>query len=292
MGVSLIQGEFMSPSAKHVWVYGGDHSPWVQAVLLGLHEKAIPHTVTTVPPLSVFLHSGILMPAVKIDEGPWVFGSAQILSQFGFSKVDDADQRALQLIFGAGALQRTLRAWDFWNKWSYLRDGHDSLLRRNLHHILRPFSVFYFFTVITLARTRTKPPTDGKLAKGFTYWERRLDSGTTFLGGEAPDTVDVQLFGQLQMFASIPGRSLHVLQETPDLDGLRAWIERMQARFSAYNHLYSGPFFQPKLAPPAQSPPIERIPYWIGCALVWLLFPLSLAATLFFAALVDRRNLR
>ena len=73
---------------------------------------------------------------------------------------------------------------------------------------------------------------------------------------------------------------------------LRAWIERMQARFSAYNHLYSGPFFQPKLAPPKQSPPIERIPYWIGCALVRLLFPLSLATTLSFAALVTRRELR
>ena len=53
---------------NHVWLYGNDHSPWVQSVLLGLHEKQIPHTVELAPPLSVFRSSGVLMPAAKIDE--------------------------------------------------------------------------------------------------------------------------------------------------------------------------------------------------------------------------------
>lgn len=61
----------MPDTPEHVWVFGGDHSPWVQSVLLGLHEKKIAHTVTTVPPLSVFAKSGILMPAAQSDAGPW-----------------------------------------------------------------------------------------------------------------------------------------------------------------------------------------------------------------------------
>ena len=85
----------MPDTRDHVWVFGGDHSPWVQSVLLG---------------------------------------------QFGFSKVDEADQRALQRIFGAGALQRTVNPWEFWDKWSELRDGHASLGRRLFNHLLRPSS--------------------------------------------------------------------------------------------------------------------------------------------------------
>ncbi len=130
----------MPDTPDHVWVFGGDHSPWVQSVLLGLHEKKIAHTVTTVPPLSVFAKSGILMPAAQSDAGPWQLDSARILEQFGFRQVDEADQRALQRIFGAGALQRTVNPWDFWHKWSELRDGHASLGRRLFNHLLRPSS--------------------------------------------------------------------------------------------------------------------------------------------------------
>ena len=34
-----------------VEVYGGKHSPWVQAVLLALHEKGIEHILHPLPPL-------------------------------------------------------------------------------------------------------------------------------------------------------------------------------------------------------------------------------------------------
>ncbi len=52
-----------------VEVYGGDHSPWVNAVLQALHEKGIEHSSTQVPPLEVFKQWGVLMPAVSIDSG-------------------------------------------------------------------------------------------------------------------------------------------------------------------------------------------------------------------------------
>ena len=77
---------------EHVWVYGGDHSPWVQSVLLGVHERGIPHTLISVPPLSVFLNSGILMPAARIDDGPWLLDSSRILGELGFSKVEPTDK--------------------------------------------------------------------------------------------------------------------------------------------------------------------------------------------------------
>lgn len=39
-----------------VEVYGGDHSPWVQAVLLALHEKGIDHRTCPTLPLEALRH--------------------------------------------------------------------------------------------------------------------------------------------------------------------------------------------------------------------------------------------
>ena len=50
-------------------LYGNDHSPWVQAIMLGLHEKGMEYTRSTFPPLEVFKKWGPMMPAASIDDG-------------------------------------------------------------------------------------------------------------------------------------------------------------------------------------------------------------------------------
>jgi hypothetical protein len=62
----------------------------------------------------VLLHSGILMPAARLDEGPWLLESARILGELGFSKIEAVkDKEQLRSLFGA-ALQRAERSWEFW----------------------------------------------------------------------------------------------------------------------------------------------------------------------------------
>ena len=43
-------------------IYGHNHSPWVQAVLLGLHEKKIKYTLYQTPPFEIFKIWGVYMP--------------------------------------------------------------------------------------------------------------------------------------------------------------------------------------------------------------------------------------
>ena len=74
---------------KQVDVYGADHSPWVQAVLLGLHDGGIPHSLTSLPPLETFRKSGVMMPAARIDGGRWQLESAEILRDVGFGSITD-----------------------------------------------------------------------------------------------------------------------------------------------------------------------------------------------------------
>jgi hypothetical protein len=54
-----------------------------------------------------------------------------------------------------------------------------------------------------------------------------------------PITFDLQLFGLVQMCASIPGPSLAVLGEDSSLQRLREWTETMQRRFAEFPHLHS-----------------------------------------------------
>jgi glutathione S-transferase len=276
---------------NHVWVYGNDHSPWVQAVLLGLHQKKIAHTLVTVPPLSVFLNSGILMPAAKIDDGPWLLDSERILVAIGFSNVDADARRALLVAFGSAAMRRTDDAWSFWYRFSYARDGHPKLRRRLWNQFWRSFSIFCFFTLIRMGRRARPTATPEQLAHGFSFFQERLRPGAEFLGGGAPDTVDLQLFGLVQMCASIPGPSLAVLREDLTLRPLREWVEAMQRCFSDYAHLYSAQAFEPRLPEIGPASALERFFYWFGAALMWIAFPITLPTTLYLAQRVRKKGL-
>ncbi|MCG8589462.1 MAG: hypothetical protein MJE66_09245 [Proteobacteria bacterium] len=276
----------------HVWVYGNDHSPWVQAVLLGLHEKQIPYTVVIAPGLSVFLNSGVLMPAAKIDDGPWLLDSGRILFELGFSEVEADRRQALLAAFAGAAMHRTESPWQFWHRFSYVRDGHPVLARRLWNQFWRAFSMFYFFTLITVLR-RTRPAaTTEELARSFSGWRERLVSGAEFFGGSTPDTVDFQLFGLIQMCASIPGRPLAVLRHDPELARLREWIAAMQSRFSGHAHLYSAGYFEPELPEITSATAIERFCYWSGALLMWVAFPITLPTTVYFAWRVRRKGLQ
>jgi glutathione S-transferase len=273
-------------------VYGNDHSPWVQAVLLGLHEKGIDHTLVTVPPVSVFLHSGVLMPAARVDDAAWTLDSGKILVALGFSEVPKDERRALQTIFGSGALRRADDAWEFWRRFSFVRDGHPVRARRFWNQFWRAFSIFYFFVLITIARRRVPWRTPDELRQELSFWQERLAPGAAFLGGEAPDTMDLQLFGLVQMLASIPGPSLAVLREDPALERLRLWVAAMQRRFSDYPHLYSATCFDPAFPPIEPAPIAERVAYWCGAASMWISLPITLATALYFVRRVRKLGLQ
>ena len=38
----------------NIQLYGNNHSPWVQAVMMGLHQKQMEYSRTATPPFEVF----------------------------------------------------------------------------------------------------------------------------------------------------------------------------------------------------------------------------------------------
>ncbi len=271
-----------TPVARLVEVYGVDHSPWVQAVLLGLRERGIEHTLVSVPPVRVFRRSGILMPAARIDGGPWMVDSEKILVALGFPEVSDDDRLALRIAQGGSAMHRRNGRWEFLNRFGLVREEHPSWPRRHWDAFWRAFAAFYFFSVLTVARRVRGRPTAEKTVTDYATLQERLAPDAEFFGGAQPDIVDFQLFGIVQMLASIPGPPLDAVREDPSLERLRGWIGRMQQRFSGHRNLYSGPFFEPTLPAREGAPVTERLAFACGAGLMWLGFPVALATTIFY----------
>ena len=95
----------MGSKPENVAVYGGDHSPWVQAVLLALYDKDIFHSVATMPSPKLFVQSGILMPAVRFDGGGWEMESQEILCKLGYERLSDDDMLAIYRALRGGCTE-------------------------------------------------------------------------------------------------------------------------------------------------------------------------------------------
>ncbi len=279
------------PPIPHIDVYGQDHSPWVQTVLLGLHEKRGSQTLTTVPPFSVFRKWGVMMPAASVDGKPWQLESAEILQQVGYQAVLRED---LLAIYDAwqGVTHRADSALRFFHAFSISRDPHPSLLRRLRNHFLRSFAVLYFYLLLRVMVLTGRQSDPESFAVQFLFWEQRLEeSSRTYLGGDEPDILDMMLFGIIQCHCSIPVPPISALQEDPRLGRMRAWIGTMHERFSSYGHLYSGVYFEPHSPAPVRTTPLEQTAFWLGLTFMLLAFPITVPLIFYFASRISRNRL-
>ena len=282
--------KMIQENIEHVNVYGVLHSPWVQAVLLGLHEKNISHSVQPIPSLSSLVSSGLMMPAARINKGSWRLDSEEILKSIGYEGIDKVDKRIIFRTWD-GVLHRVDNPFEFFHGFSLNKYDHPSILVRGLSSFLRPFITYYFFTLISFLIFTGKRRDPDSFADQFLPWERRLSqTGNLYFGGSSPNAVDLQLFGIVQCHCSIPYAPLiETIQSDSALPHYRAWIGRMQEHFADYKHLYSGQHFEPEAPVAQQSSFLERVVYWLGALFMLLLLPITLLFVCALAFLPNRK---
>ena len=256
--------------SKHsIALYGNDHSPWVQAIMMGLHEKQLPYSRTTVPPLEAFRQWGPRMPAASIDGESWFLESNDILHSLGYARVEDEDMLAIRQAW-TGVMHRTDYWPRFWGEFSLASDPNPIFARRFINNFLRAFTILYFFTLIrfgVLSRGYRDPDNH---ADAYLQWEKRLaDCDRGFLGGDKPDSQDLLLFGIVQCHCSVPVPTVLALQSDPRLPLTRDWIARMQSRFSDYPSMYSGTYFAPHSSGPRRASGFEQFAFWLG-SVFWI----------------------
>lgn len=260
---------------QHVEVYGTDHSPWVQAVLLGLYDAKIDHHLRSLPPLQTFKKAGIMMPAARIDDGEWQLESADILQSLGFEAVPRDHQR-LVMSSWRGLTHRVDSSALFWSNFSLAGDTSPSYLRRQISNLLRPFMPLTFFLLIHFLRLTGRSSNPKDFGDQFVPFEDMLKtSGTPYLSSSEPNSLDFLLFGMVQSHCTTYVPPVHALQTDERLEHLRKWLATMQKRFEGYDRLYSGVYFPPHTLRPKIATGSERLVFWIGAALILAAFPIT-----------------
>ncbi len=264
-----------------VSLYGFDHSPWVQAVLVALHEAKIPYDLTTLPPPKLFLSSGIMMPAAKINGGKWRLDSEKIIHELGYKAITDEN---LRLVYDAwvGVLHRPDSIPQFFRAFSRSSDEHPNFFIRFFRNFFRSFAAIYFCGLIRIGRIRVgyKPPQN--FGDQFLEINRILaDSDGQFLDGETPGSFDFLFFGILQCHSSIPVPPLASLQSDERLQNIRDWLSRMDDRLSGYGHSYTAKYFDTGSSSRRTAKLIEQGAFWMGLLFYATVLPITALAITF-----------
>ena len=134
-----------------VKVYGFNHSPWVQAVLLALHDKGIKYNLVQIPPSKVFSKWGVYMPAISIDDEPWEIESTEILVKLGYKTILEEEIKAAQNAW-QGVLHRTDNPFGFFSAFSRGGQSSKSFVNNAISNFLLSFIAFYMFTLISIGK--------------------------------------------------------------------------------------------------------------------------------------------
>jgi len=272
----------------HVEVYGAAHSPWVQAVLLGLHEQGIAYSLRSTPPWECLRKWGVLMPAVSIDGAPWQIESTEILATIGLEPISHQDLERVKAAW-QGVLHRTNNPVHFFNAFSKAGDPSPLPLTRTVRNFWRSFIPLYMFVLITFAKLIVKPKEPDDFGEQYLSWERAIGSSDGhFFAGEKPNAVDILLFGVVQCHSSIPVPPLKPLIYDKRLPLLRRWISTMQNRYNKYPYLYSATHFASASSPPTSANLGQRAVFFAGLAFMMVLFPVTLSLTFLLMARVAR----
>jgi hypothetical protein len=264
-------------------VYGLDHSPWVQSILLSLYDNKLNYNIRTIPTLSLLSKSGVMMPAIRIGDSQWKLDSMEILLSLGYDPIPSSEKK---LIFRTwqGVQHRVDNPLKFFYYFSLCRGFNKNKIFNLISHALRPIITIYFFTLLNIIKIKIKSfNSNENFLDQYTYWNNKLSQqGTKFFGGDVLNIIDYQLFGVIQSHCSIPFLPLiETLQKNQELDYLRKWISNMQFKFVDYPHLYSANYFDPVQPNIERASIIERTIYWLGLITMLILLPVTVIILLF-----------
>ena len=273
-------------------VYGFTHSPWVQAVLLALHDQRIEYDLLLRPPYEVFKKWGVYMPAISIDDGPWEIESTEILVKLGYKPILVEEINAANSAW-QGVLHRTDNPFNFFLAFSRGGQVSKSFANNVINNFLLSFVAFYMFILINIGKVRLKQKEPKNFGDQFLYWENLIDSSDgPFIDGNKPGSKDMIMFGMVQCHSSIPVPALDALMNDQRLNNLRKWIDNMQDYFREYPYLYSAKFFDSGVSEAGSANLPQIIVFFFGVLIMFLAFPITIPLVLILMGRVEQSRIK
>ncbi len=242
---------------QHVTLFGTDHSPWTQAVVLSLVARGIRPRLQPYPTsLGGFFRHGLVMPVCGFPDGTSASDSVSILKRLDGQVHEEKycdfrhDQRELEKLFFSYVMDRagTGRWVSFVSAWSRKIDAPNTALSVAIRALL----CWYFVVLIWLGRFQfvrsgVSPKNPERLRSLLQNWVNKLGDRSFFKGSE-PGPTDFGLLGQLECMASGPTDwTLPIVNEQ---SVLMAWLGRMHAVVEGYPVVHSRRFIEPSLCLP------------------------------------------
>ena len=273
-------------------VYGFTHSPWVQAVLLALHDQRIEYDLLLRPPYEVFKKWGVYMPAISIDDGPWEIESTEILVKLGYKPILLEEINAANSAW-QGVLHRTDNPFNFFLAFSHGGQVSKSFVNNVVNNFLLSFVAFYMFILINIGKVRLKQKEPKNFGDQFLYWENLIDSSDgPFIDGNKPGSKDMVMFGMVQCHSSIPVPALDALINDQRLNNLRKWINNMQDYFREYPYLYSAKFFDSGVSEAGSTNLFQIMVFFFGVLIMFLAFPITIPLVLILMGRVEQSRIK
>ena len=273
-------------------VYGFTHSPWVQAVLLALHDQRIEYDLLLKPPYEVFKKWGVYMPAISIDDGPWEIESTEILVKLGYKPILVEEINAANSAW-QGVLHRTDNPFNFFLAFSHGGQVSKSFVNNVVNNFLLSFVAFYMFILINIGKVRLKQKEPKNFGDQFLYWENLIDSSDgPFIDGNKPGSKDMVMFGMVQCHSSIPVPALDALINDQRLNNLRKWINNMQDYFREYPYLYSAKFFDSGVSEAGSTNLFQIMVFFFGVLIMFLAFPITIPLVLILMGRVEQSRIK
>lgn len=260
----------MNIKMPEIHIYGANHSPWCQAVLLTLHIKGLKYTLNSLLEPRTIQESyrtgqpsPVRLPAMWYD-GHCIYESINIIEfldakhpnkprLFDNTKeeevqkclkeipVDKVFSYALTRVAGTKQLQ-------FWYEWSILGEKSRSIMDQTLSRFFRPPMVLYFWTLINFIRfTKFKNhwPESSFLNSISIIADNFKKNGGKYLLGNQITYLDILMMGHFQcMFSGSNGLgalSKEVVSFIDQHPSMWEWLKNMHQDplFDDYPYMYT-----------------------------------------------------
>ena len=194
------------PNQAVITIYGVDHSPWVQAVIMSLELRKRAYRLVSCPPgWKTYRQYGFVMPICQWTDGTVTADSFTIVRELekryplvGSSKpLCDEDQTRLERLFLSYALGRTKasKIHRFVLAWATMPSGRGA----SFASCFRALMCLYFLTLMIAGRRTARlrgydPDAYTGLTQALSHWSTRLKK-QAFLDGDTPSDIDARYLG-------------------------------------------------------------------------------------------------